>query len=54
MADGKMTVVCLDSIHEIRAVHRMLFDRKFDGPEDVYFGRLVGRSVHGQEEGLRS
>jgi hypothetical protein len=38
MADSEKTVVCLDSVDEIRAVHRMLFDRKFDGPEDVFFG----------------
>jgi hypothetical protein len=38
MADDDMPVVCLDSISEIRAVHKMLFNRKFDGPEDEYFG----------------
>ncbi|MFI6031843.1 hypothetical protein [Amycolatopsis magusensis] len=38
-------VVCLDSIDEVRAVHKMLFDRKFDGPEDVYFGSPFVASV---------
>lgn len=38
-------MVCLDSINEIRAVHKMLFNRKFDGPEDEYFGSPFIASV---------
>lgn len=49
MADGEMPVVCLDSINEVRAVHKMLFDRKFDGPEDVYFGSPFIASVQHTE-----
>ncbi|MEV6130985.1 hypothetical protein AB0M05_29900 [Streptomyces violaceusniger] len=40
-----MPLVCLDSINEVRAAHKMLFDRKFDGPEDVYFGSPFIASV---------
>ena len=40
-----MPPVCLDSIDEVRAAHKMLFDRKFDGPEDVYFGSPFIASV---------
>jgi hypothetical protein len=45
MAGGEMPVVCLDSINEVRAVHKMLFNRKFDGPEDEYFGSPFIASV---------
>jgi hypothetical protein len=45
MTDNEATVVRLDSVHEIRALHRMLFNRKFDGPEDVYFGSPLIASV---------
>jgi hypothetical protein len=38
-------MVCLDSIDEVRAVHKMLFNRKFDGPEDVFFGSPFIASV---------
>lgn len=31
-------IVSLNSIDEVRTLHRMLMDRKFDGPEDVFFG----------------
>jgi hypothetical protein len=45
MAGDEVPVVCLDSVNEIRAVHKMLFDRKFDGPEDEYFGSPFIASV---------
>jgi hypothetical protein len=45
VADDEMTVVRLDSAQEIQALHRMLFTRKFDGPEDVYFGSPFIASV---------
>ena len=45
MAGDEMSMVCLDSISEIRAVHKMLFNRKFDGPEDEYFGSPFIASV---------
>ncbi|KUM99072.1 hypothetical protein AQI95_40920 [Streptomyces yokosukanensis] len=43
--DGVIPLVHLDSIDEVRAVHKMLFDRKFDGQEDVYFGSPFVASV---------
>jgi hypothetical protein len=43
--DGVIPLVHLDSIDEVRAVHKMLFDRKFDSQEDVYFGSPFIASV---------
>jgi hypothetical protein len=42
---AEMPIVCLDSINEVRAVHKMLFNRKFDGPDDEYFGSPFIASV---------
>ena len=36
---GRMSVVSIESIDEVRSLHRMLFKRKFlDGPNDEFFG----------------
>lgn len=31
-------LLCIDDVYELLALHRMLFDRKFDGAEDEFFG----------------
>jgi len=33
-----MPEVTIQDLHELRALHRMLFTRKFDGPTDEFFG----------------
>ncbi|RZU51198.1 hypothetical protein EV385_3005 [Krasilnikovia cinnamomea] len=38
MTTDQTPSVVLDSIDEIRALHRMLIERKFDGTEDEFFG----------------
>lgn len=38
MSVAEDPVVILDSVDEIRVLHRMLMDGKFDGPEDQYVG----------------
>jgi hypothetical protein len=45
VTDAEGPVVCLESINEVRAVHKMLFERKFDDPEDVFFGSPFIASV---------
>jgi hypothetical protein len=37
MIDG-MPEVTIQDPNELRALHRMLFTRKFDGPTDEFFG----------------
>jgi hypothetical protein len=31
-------LLCIDDLYELLALYRMLFDRKFDGAEDEFFG----------------
>ncbi|MEV0899532.1 hypothetical protein [Actinoplanes sp. NPDC049802] len=38
MTSDRTPTVVLDSINEIRALHRLLIERKFDGTENEFFG----------------
>lgn len=40
-----MTALIVDDLDELRTLHGMLFARKFDGPEDIYFGSPLISSV---------
>jgi hypothetical protein len=37
MADESLSVT-FGSLQEVKALHRMVMNRKFDGPDDVFFG----------------
>lgn len=43
--DGVVPPLTVDEPDELRALHRMLFKRKFDGPEDEFFGSPFIASV---------
>ncbi|MEV4539285.1 hypothetical protein AB0J82_36480 [Asanoa sp. NPDC049518] len=45
MTASEIPAVVLDSIDEIRTLHRMLMVRKFDGTEDEFFGSPFVASV---------
>jgi hypothetical protein len=43
--DGVVALLIVDDPDELRALHRMLFTRKFDGPQDEFFGSTFIASV---------